>query len=134
MKKRERSMTLEKLFKDFVDEKEIIGSSLLRNDGEVIASYHLKVPEIIPNLIAPEIIPNLIARESLSAKRRRTDKFPVLGKLITNIGKYEKMYIGLSSVDKNHYVVVLAKSKIPLTEFSLKLEKISKKINLSKIV
>ncbi len=104
------------ILKKFADGEAIIGASLLRIDGKVIAAYYIGIEDTVPNLIA---------RDSLSAKRKRRIIFPILGRLITSIAIYEKSCIGLSSVNRDQYIQLVAKSDLPLSTFCKKLEQIS---------
>jgi len=118
MKKKEA----QQVFREFVDEKTIIGASLLKIDGTVLAAHYAGIQDTIPTLIA---------RESLGAKRRRRSVFPVLGKLITSVAKYEKMYVGLSLLSKDKYVELIGNPEVPLTRFAKKLREISDKLSSS---
>ncbi len=112
---------VEKVLREFIDGKVVIGASLIRIDGKVIAAHYVGIKDMIPNLIA---------RESLSAKRRRRIIFPVLGRLIISVAMYEKMCIGLAPVSKDQYVQLVAKSDLPFATFFTKLEEISNNIKI----
>ena len=114
---------VERVLREFVDGEIIIGASLLKTDGRIIAAHYSAIENTIPTIIA---------RESLSAKRRRRNIFPVLGRLINSITKYEKMSIGLSSIGNGQYTELVANSEVPLERFSAKLNEISNKLRSSK--
>lgn len=110
---------IERTMRDLVDGEAIVGGSLIRIDGKIIASHYVGIDGTIINLIA---------RDSLSAKRRRRDVFPVLGTLTLSIAKHEKMYLGLASVSEDQYVHVLANPGLSLPAFHKMLLEISNKL------
>lgn len=120
----EKQKYIERVVREFVDGKVIIGASLLRIDGKVITSHYAGIEDANPNLLA---------RESLSAKRRRGNMFPALGRLILSITMYEKMCVGLASVNEDQYIQLISKPGVSLLTFGTKLEKISKKLRASNI-
>lgn len=113
----------ERALKELVDGKEIIGASLLGIDGEVIASHYLGIGGTIMNLVA---------RDNLSGKRRRRDVFPVLGRPILSVTKYERMYLGLASIAEDQFIHLVGKPGLPLATFCAKLEEISSKLRPKK--
>lgn len=114
-----RHSNIEQILREFVDGKVIIGGSLIRVDGKTVASYYDGVD-------GPTI--NLIARDSLSAKRRRGDVFPVLGRLRLSITVYDKISLGLAPVGEDRYVQLAAKPKLRLQTLHSKLKAISRKL------
>lgn len=114
---------VERVLREFVDGEMIVGASLLKTDGRIVATHYRGIKKTIPTIIA---------RESLSAKRRRRNIFPVLGRLMISIAIYKKMCIGLASVSKARYIELIAKPELPLATFCTKLNEISNKLRLSK--
>jgi hypothetical protein len=110
------------ILKEIVDGKKIFGASLLRNDGKVIADHYVG---------AKGALINLVARDSLGSKRRRRDVFPILGKIDISITMYDKLSVGLVSVDKDKYIQLAAKPELSMKILYGKLRESSRKIRSS---
>lgn len=105
--------------REFVDGRIIIGGSLIGIDGKTVVSHYVGIDGTVIDLIA---------RDSLSAKRRRRDVFPVLGTLTLSMARYEKMYLGLAPISEDQYLHLAANPRLSLRTFHKKLLEISKKL------
>lgn len=109
-----------RIFKGTVDDKFIFSASLIKTNGTVISSYHTKVDS---SLIV------LVARESFSAKRRRSTIFPILGKFLFSVSKYQKLQVGISLIDSDKYIQLIASPLCPFTKLYNRLVQLSEKVD-----
>jgi hypothetical protein len=114
-----KQKAVERILKESVDGRKIMGASLLRIDGSVISSHFVGLSDVTANLIA---------RDILSGRRRRRAVFPILGKPVASVAVHDKMCLGLLSLGKETYVFLIGGSGFSLPRFYAHLQRVSRRL------